>query len=187
MIIWWIVGAVVVILLVYIAAVYNRFIVLKNGIESNFKQIQVALKKRLDLITQAVQAVKGEMKFENETMTEIAKLRSQNIESLSPQQLKEADNLTGRFLSGFKVQLERYPDLKSNESVQKILQNIEDLENEISRMRYVYNNTIQEFNTKVQMFPTNIIAKMFGFSKQKYLKFENEDELEKAPDVDLNF
>ncbi len=183
----WIIGAVVVLLLVYVIAVYNRFIILKNGIESNFKQIQVALKKRLDLITQAVQAVKGEMQFENKTMTEIARLRSQNIESMSPQQVKEADALTGQFLSGFKVQVENYPNLKANEGVQRILQNIKNLEEEISRLRYVYNNTVQEFNTKAQMFPTNILAGMFGFGKQKYLKFENEEKLQEAPNVDLSF
>ncbi len=180
-----IIGIIILLIIIYVITVYNRFIRLKHGIEANYKQIKVALKKRLDLISQVVESVKGEMKFEKETLTEITRMRSEAGKETSPEQTKELENKSRNILAGLKVQVENYPNLKANENVKQLINSINELEEEISRLRYVYNNTIQEFNTKSEVFPSNIIAGLFGFNKQKYLSFEEEEKLEEAPKIKL--
>ena len=177
---------VVVIVLFYFMGTYNRFIRLKNGIESGLKQINVALKKRLDLIEQVVSSVKGQMKFEKGTLTEITRMRSQATAGMDAGKARKIANASDRILAGLRVQVENYPNLKSNENVKQLIDSINSLEDEISRLRYVYNNTVQEFNTKRQTVPSNIVAGMFGFSKNQYLEFdEPEATLKKAPKIDL--
>lgn len=181
-----IIAVLVVILIFWLIGVYNRFINLRNGIESNLKQITVALKKRFDLIEQVVSSVKGQMKFEKGTLTEITALRSKVGGSMTAAQAKSADAAMSKFVSGLNVQVENYPTLKSNENVKQLIDSINSLEEEISRLRYVYNNTVQEFNTKTQTVPSNIVANMFGFGKTKYLEFDESDSvLKKAPKIDL--
>lgn len=186
MIAWIIIGIVVVILAIYVIAAYNRFINLKNGIESTFKQISVALKKRLDMISQIMDTVKGQMKFEKGTLTEVTKLRGQADQASDPKQANSFDQKTSQLLGALKVQVEAYPNLKSNENVTQLINSINTLEDEISRLRYTFNNIVQEFNTKLQMFPSNLIAGMFGFKKEEYTAFEESDKvLAKAPKIDL--
>lgn len=185
-----IVGIVIIVVAVLIllwgVGVYNRFINLKNGIESNLKQISVALKKRLDMIGQVMDSVKGQMKFEKSTMTEITKMRSGVSSNMSAEKAKQVDAVSNKFLSGLAVQVENYPNLKSNENVTQLINSINQLEDEISRLRYVYNNTVQEFNTKTQTIPTNIIAGIGGFAENKYLEFDETDkDLKKAPKINL--
>lgn len=175
-----------VIVVFYFIGTYNRFVNLKNGIESNLKQISVALKKRLDLIDQVVASVKGQMKFEKGTLTEVTKLRSGIRGQMDAEQAKKVDAASSKVISGFQIQVENYPNLKSNENVSQLITSVNELEEEISRLRYVYNNTVQEFNTKTQTIPSNIVAGISGFAKNKYLEFdESESTLKKAPKIDL--
>ncbi len=175
-----------VIIVFYFIGTYNRFVNLKNGIESNLKQISVALKKRLDLIDQVVASVKGQMKFEKSTLTEVTKLRSGITGQMDAAQAKKVDAASSKIISGFQLQVENYPNLKSNENVSQLITSVNELEEEISRLRYVYNNTVQEFNTKTQTIPSNIVAGLFGFGKTNYLEFdESESTLKKAPKIDL--
>ncbi len=177
---------VVVLILFYLIGMYNRFVTLKNGIESNLKQISVAMKKRMDLISQVVNAVKGEMKFEKSTLTEVTKLRSAFNKSVDPSAMKNLSSQSDSLMKGIMVQLEAYPNLKANTNVQQLIDTLHNVEDEISRLRYTFNNTVQEFNTKTQMFPSNIIAGMFGFNKTNYLVFDNEEEIKNAPEVNLD-
>ena len=177
---------VAVIVVLYVISIYNRFINLKNGIESGLKQINVALKKRMDLVGQIVQSVKGGMKFEKSTLTQITALRNSVSKPMDPATTKKIANQSGALVKGLMVQVEAYPDLKSNQNVQQLINSLNQLEEEISRLRYTFNNTVQEFNTKSQMFPSNMVAGMFGFSKQKYLELGNEAELKTAPDINLD-
>lgn len=174
------------ILVLWFFGVYNRFVRLKNGIESGLKQINVALKKRLDLIDQVVSSVKGQMNFEKGTLTEITKMRSSVNAGMDAAKAKKVDAASANILAGLRVQVEAYPQLKSNENVKQLIDSINSLEEEISRLRYVFNNTVQEFNTKRQTVPSNIVAGLAGFSKTEYLAFEEpETTLKKAPKVDL--
>jgi LemA protein len=177
---------VAVIVLGYLFGTYNRFINLKNGIESTQKQINVALKKRLDLISQIVSSVKGQMKFEKGTLTEVTKMRAGIKPETSIEDAKKIDAASRKILSGIQVQVEAYPNLKSNENVSQLINAVNTTEDEIARLRYTFNNTIQEYNTKTQMIPSNIVAGIFGFGKNKYLEFsESEAELNKTPKIDL--
>ena len=171
----------------YFVATYNRFINLRNGIESGLKQINVALKKRIDLIGQVMDSVKGEMKFEKDTLTEITRLRSSVNENMTQEESGRAEQATRQIFEGLKGQVENYPNLKASENVKQLIDSINGLEEEIGRLRYTYNNTVQEFNTKVQTIPSNIVAKIAGFGKTKYLEFqETAEKLETAPKIDLN-
>jgi len=186
--VWLIILIVVVVVLfaLYYFSTYNRFINLKNGIESNLEQINVGLKKRLDLIAQVVESVKGQMKFEKGTLENITQMRSQINQATTPDKAQKINEVTNKFMSGLNVQVENYPNLKSNENVTQLINSINGLEEEISRLRYVYNNTVQEFNTKTQTIPSNLVAAISGFAKNKYLEFaEDKKTLEKAPKIDL--
>lgn len=185
MIIGVILVVVAVVVVFYLIMTYNRFINLRNGIESALKQINVALKKRLDLIGQVVDSVKGEMKFEKSTLAEITRMRSAAVADMPADKARQIDHKTNSILSGLKVQLEAYPDLKSHGNVAQLINTMNSVEDEIGRLRYTLNNTVQEYNTKGQMFPSNLIAGMFGFNKEKYLEFGEGDELKTRPKIEL--
>lgn len=186
MIALWIILIVAVVIVLWIVAVYNRFINLRNGIESTFNQISVALKKRLDMIGQIVDSTKGMMKFEKSTLTEVTKLRQAGKGSITPAKADQLLAATNKLAGSIAVQVEAYPKLTSNENVKQLISSVQEMEDEISRLRYTYNNTIQEFNTKRETIPSSIVAGMFGFNKKKYLEMkESAAELEKRPDTKL--
>ncbi len=183
---------IVIVLLVLIIfwaiSVYNRFINLKNGIESTFNQINVALKKRIDLISQLVEATKGYMKYEKETLTKITELRSKVLSNnVDVNNVNQIERETRQILGNIMVQVENYPNLKANENISKLMDNIKEVEDEIARLRYTYNNIVQEYNTMTETVPSNIIASLFHFTKKPYLEFEeSQKELNKRPKIDLN-
>lgn len=177
-----------VLLLFWAIGIYNRFINLKNGIESTFNQINVALKKRIDLISQLVEATRGYMKYEKETLTKITELRSKVLSgNVDANNIKQIERETRQILGNIMVQVENYPDLKANENVSKLMDNIKEVEDEIARLRYTYNNIVQEYNTMTETVPSNIVASLFHFTKKPYLQFEeSQKELNKRPKIDLN-
>ncbi len=165
----------------YIVNSYNRFQQLKNGAEATFGQIKVALKKRLDMISQLVDTVKSHAKFEKGTFEKISALRSGVAQAETPDDITNLENETRKLLGSINVTVENYPDLKTSTVVLELTQAIQDIENEISRHRYTYNNIAQEMNTKIDIFPSNLVASVFGFKKLSYLEFETE--IEKRPDT----
>ena len=177
-----------VLLLFWAIGIYNRFINLKNGIESTFNQINVALKKRIDLISQLVEATRGYMKYEKETLTKITELRSKVLSgNVDANNIKQIERESRQILGNIMVQVENYPDLKANENVSKLMDNIKEVEDEIARLRYTYNNIVQEYNTMTETVPSNIVASLFHFTKKPYLQFEeSQKELNKRPKIDLN-
>jgi len=182
-----IIAVVILAIAAYFISAYNRFVNLRNGIESGLKQINVALKKRVDLIGQVVDSVKGEMNFEKDTLTQVTKLRSSARPDMTSKEAREVDRAARSIFSGLKVQVENYPDLKANENVKQLIESVNNMEDEISRLRYTYNNMVQEFNTRCQSIPSKIVAKFAGFNKKTYLQFnESEAELKKAPKISLN-
>ncbi len=163
--------------------IYNRFVNLKNSAESTFHQIEVALKKRFDMINQLVEATRGYMKFEKDTMTKIAEMRSAVRNIKTAKDVKRANTLMSAFLSNLYAVMENYPDLKSAEQVQSLMNSIKDVETEISRLRYTYNNVVQTYNTMRETVPSNIVAMLCNFSKMDYLEFE--EEIKERPHIDL--
>jgi LemA protein len=167
----------------YFVATYNRFQQLKNAAEATFNQIKVALKKRLDLISQLVESVKSYTNFEKSTLEQITALRSSINKVENASELSEIDKLSRNILSGINVVVENYPDLKANTLVQELMQAIQEVEDEIARHRYTYNNIVQEYNTLIDTIPSNFVAKFGGFRKLDYLEIE--EEVEKRPKIEF--
>ena len=165
----------------YFIITYNRFQTLKNGAEATLGQVKVALKKRLDKLTQLVETVKNYANFEKGTLEKIVELRSSIANLKTPTEISEAEKLSRNLLKGISITVENYPDLKTNTVVKDLTEAIKEIEDEIARHRYTYNNIIQEYNTMIDTIPSNIVANFMGFRKMDYLEFE--EEIEKRPDL----
>ena len=164
--------------------IYNKFQRLNNGAEAGLSQIKVALKKRLDMISQLAEVVKGYAKFEKNVMENITKMRSLFSQDIT---IKEIDKINGEsknILERILAVVENYPDLKASKNFFDLMNAIKDIEGEISRQRYTYNNIVQEYNTKLDVIPSNIIAKLLSYKRLEYLKFEKDVDIK--PDMGLN-
>ncbi len=160
--------------ILWFVTVYNRFVTLNNAIESTFNQIRVGMKKRLDKISSLVEATKSYIKYEKDVFTQVAKLRSAPMNTTEDVG-KAMKGLTG-LVGALKVAVEAYPDLKANEDVKKLMDEISAVEDEIARLRYLYNDQVQTFNAMTERIPSNFVAAIAGFSKKPYLKFGEEVE-----------
>lgn len=161
----------------YFITIYNRLQSLKNGAEATLSQIRVAMKKRLDMIEQLVDSVKSYAKFERDTLEKITNIRA-NLGSASPDELAKINGASRGLLGNVLAVAESYPELKTSEAVTTTMNAIKDVEDEISRHRYTYNNIIQEFNTMLVTVPSNMVASFTSMRKMDYLSFE-EDELKR--------
>jgi LemA protein len=159
-------------LTMFAVTIYNRLISMKNGIEGSFNQINVSMKKRFDMISSLVESTKSYLKFEKSTFEQITKYRSMNM--TTPDEAKQADAFARSVLGSIKIGVENYPNLKGSETVINLQNSIKDIEDEISRVRYLYNDQVQKFNTTIEQFPTNFFAMVMGFAKKAYLEFESE-------------
>ena len=177
----WLAVLLLLLLLGWIVITYNRFIQLKNAIAATFGQIKVAMKKRLDKISKLVESASSYLKFEKDVFEKVAKLRSAAIES--PEDVNKIGREMAGLFGAIRVAVENYPDLKGKEPVMKLMQEIDDIEDEIGRLRYLYNDQVQMYNNMVMMFPSMIVAMLFGFKPKPYLEFGKE--IEKAPSAKL--
>lgn len=165
------VGALVIIAL-YVIATYNGFITLRARIEEALSGIDVQLKRRADLIPNLVETVKGYAKHEKSVFENVTKARSALMSADTMQDKAQADDmLTGALKSLFAV-AEAYPDLKANTNFQDLQRQLEDTEDKVAYSRQFYNSNVLSYNTKVDMFPSNIIANAFSFAKYEFFKAE---------------
>lgn len=178
-----IIGLIVLIIVVWVIAAYNNLIRNKNIVKNAWSQIDVQLKRRYDLIPNLVEVVKDYMSYEQETLENVTKARNMAMNATGMQEQAQAENmLTGALKSLFAV-VENYPELKANENVMKLQEELTSTENRISYARQFYNDSVMRFNTMIEMFPTNIIAGMFNFSHFEF--FETPEEERKNVKVDL--
>lgn len=162
----------------YIWLTYNSLVTLRERIKEAFSGIDVQLKRRTDLIPNLVESVKGYAKHEKEVFENVTKARSALMDAKGPAQKAEADNmLTGALKSLFAV-AEAYPNLRATENFQHLQQELSDTEDKISYSRQFYNSNVLSYNTKIQMFPSSLIASQFGFKEKEF--FETADS-ERAP------
>ncbi|MEM3422127.1 MAG: LemA family protein [Candidatus Bilamarchaeaceae archaeon] len=159
------IGALLVVILAYVVMVYNRLITLRNRVKNAWAQIDVQLKRRYDLIPNLVETVKGYMKHERATLTEITKLRAQLI-SGNVEERAKANNVLSATLKSIFAVAENYPQLRASENFQKLQDEITGTEDKISYIRTAYNDAVYEFNTACDVFPSNIIASIFGFKHE---------------------
>ena len=177
--------AIVAVLVVVFILIYNGLVTKRNRIDEAFAQIEVQLKRRHDLIPNLVQAVTGYMGFEQDVLTRVTEARASAVAAgaQGPAQQAGAENaLTGALRSMFAV-VENYPDLKANQNVMQLQEELTTTENQISFSRQHYNATVLDFNNTIQTIPSVLIAGPFGFSKREF--FDAEPEAAEVPAVDL--
>jgi LemA protein len=182
-----IVIVIVVVLVVVLIALYNGLVQKRLRIDEAFAQIEVQLKRRHDLIPNLVNAVKGYMGFEQKVLTDVTNARAAAVAAgaQGPAAQAQAENaLTGTLRSLFAV-VENYPDLKANQNVLELQEQLTTTENQISFSRQHYNATVLDYNTGIATVPSNIIAGMFGFKVREF--FDAEPEASQTPVVDLGF
>ena len=164
---------------------YNNLISLRNQVANGWKQIDVQLKRRHDLIPNLVAAVKGEMQFEQDTLEKVIAARNSAVSAHGVRDAAEKENALTQSLSRLFALAENYPTLKANESVKALMEELSSTENRIGFARQFYNDIATRFNTAQQVFPDNFIAQTFKF--QPVELFELKDETERAvPRVDLS-
>ncbi|HKM30337.1 MAG TPA: LemA family protein [Bacilli bacterium] len=182
---WIIVGLVVLVLAGFVIANYNKLVELRNRVKNQWHQIDVQLKRRFDMIPNLAETVKGFAKHEESIFGEFAKARglyAQASQSGSVGEMAEANKgLTGA-LSRLMVVQEQYPELKSDTHFQQMMKDLKETEDKIAYQRQFYNDVVQINNNKVEMFPGNIVAKMFGFKSAEFFALTEEGQRE-APKV----
>ena len=181
-----IVIAIVVVLVVILIGIYNGLVQRRLRIDEAFAQIEVQLKRRHDLIPNLVNAVKGYMGFEQNVLTDVTNARAAAVAAgaQGPAEQAAAENmLTGTLRSLFAV-VENYPELKANQNVLELQEQLTTTENQISFSRQHYNATVLDYNTQIQTFPAVLIAGMLGFVKRDF--FDAEPEAANVPNVDLS-
>ncbi len=168
------IGAVI-LLVVYLVATYNGFVVLRERIQEALSGIDVQLKRRTDLIPNLVETVKGYAKHEKSVFENVTKARSALLSAKSLPEKAEANNqITGALKSLFAV-AEAYPELKANSNFQELQRQLEDTEDKVAYSRQFYNSNVLDYNAKVQMFPGNMIANSFGFKEYDFFQAKDEE------------
>ncbi len=162
----------------FVIGIYNSLVRLRNQVDNAWSQIDVQLKRRHDLIPNLVETAKGYMHHERETFESITKARSQAMGANSVAEAGKAESALAGALSKFMLVVENYPELKANQNFLAVQEELTSTENKISFARQSYNDQVLFFNNKTQMFPSNIIAGMFGFSKRDFFEIESAAERE---------
>ena len=173
----YIIIAIVVVLLLLVFTTYNSFVKLNNKVEEAFSTMDVYLKKRWDLIPNIVETVKGYAKHEKSTLEEMINLRNSSYDKMNTNDKVEVNNKVSQGISKLMAIAEAYPDLKANENFKDLSNQLTRVEDDIANARKYYNGTVRIFNDKVQMFPSNIIASIFGYKTKKMFE-ANENERE---------
>lgn len=157
---------IVTVVVVWLIVSYNGFVKMRNKTEEAFSTMDVSLKKRYDLIPNYVETVKGYAKHESETLQGVVEARNMAMTASTPEERIQKENiLTGSLRSLFAV-AENYPDLKANANFAELQRELSDIEDEIAGARRYYNGVVNKFNTKTEVFPSNLVAAMFGFKRK---------------------
>ena len=180
----WLVLAVFGLLLVWLTLIYNGIVSLRNDVQGSWRQIDVQLKRRHDLIPNLVSTVKGAMEFEQDTLEKVISARAKAVSAGTPASKAEAENMLTQALGKLFAVMENYPALKSNENVMQLQEELTSTENRISFARQLYNDLVANYRTRLQVFPNNIVSSMLNFRPEEY--FEAEESSRTAPSVDLS-
>jgi LemA protein len=177
----WIVAVVVVLLLLFVAATYNRFVRGKNRVENAWAQVEVQLKRRWDLIPNLVETVKGYAAHEQGTFEAVTEARAGAQRATTPQQTAAAEGVLGQALGRLFAVAEAYPELKADANFRQLQDELSETENRIAVSRQIYNDATLTYNNSIQVFPGVLIAGPFGFTAKEF--FETDAAQREAPDV----
>ena len=169
-----IVGIVIVVLIVlivlYFITAYNGFVKLRNNVKEGWSQIDVQLKRRFDLIPNLMETVKGYMKHEKETLEAVVNARNSYASAESNADAMKADGELTKTLNKLFALAESYPDLKANTNFMDLQNNLKETEDKIAYARQFYNDAVLKYKNKLEMFPSNIIAGLFGFKPEPFFE-----------------
>lgn len=165
----WIILGVVVLIVVYIIATYNGLILLKNRVAEAASDIDVQLKRRYELIPNLVNTVKGYAKHEKDLLEKVTADRAGLVKGSTADKINASNQLTDTLKSLFAV-AENYPDLKANTNFLQLQQDLTDTQDKIMSAQRFYNGNVRDFNTKIEVFPTNIYARQLGFGKFEFIE-----------------
>ncbi len=175
---------VAILVFVFIGA-YNKLVGLRNGVESSWRQVDVQLQKRYDLVPNLVETVKGYAKHEQETLEKVIQARNAAMNASGVHDQQEAENMLSGTLKSLFALSESYPDLKANQNFLMLQQELASIENKIAYSRQHYNDVVRGYNTLQQQFPSNLVAGMAGCSPSEYFELETEAARE-APKVSFS-
>ena len=171
----WIILAIVVILVLAVIGMYNSLVQARIKVDNAWSQIDVQLQRRFDLIPNFVETVKGYMTHEKETFEKITNLRSSWSETQTVAEKANLDNELSTALKTIMAVAENYPDLKANQNFSELSEELRNTENKISFSRQFYNDTVTMYNTKLEVFPSNIIANIFKFKARELFTTESDE------------
>ncbi len=160
---FYIIIAIILIIIIYVFILYNSFIKLNNKVKEAFSTMDVYLKKRWDLIPNIVETVKGYAKHEKDTLTEVINLRNSTYNQLSDEEKIKTNEELSSGINKIMALAESYPDLQANENFKNLSKELTKVEDEIANSRKYYNGVVRIYNNKIEMFPNNIVAKLFGY------------------------
>jgi len=173
----WIILVVVIVVIAVPVLIYNSLISLRNRVRNAWSQIDVQLKRRYDLIPNLIETCKGYMRYEKEVLESVTKARTQAINTSGTAEAKaKAENTLSQTLRSLFAVAESYPDLKANQNMLSLQEELTATENKISFARQHYNDQVMRLNTTIEKFPQNIIASMFSFKKEEFFKTEEPEE-----------
>ena len=170
---WIIVGGIVLLLALFVIGNYNKLVSLRNKVRDQWAQIDVQLKRRFDLIPNLVETVKGYAKHEKETLENVIKARNAFTAAKTPEEEMKANGELSGAISKIFALAESYPDLKANQGFVSLQADLKDTEDKIAYARQFYNDNVLNYKNKIEMFPSNIIASLFGFKPEPF--FEAQD------------
>ena len=166
------------VLILWLIAVYNGLIRLKNRVDEAWSDIDVQLKRRYDLIPNLMETVKGYMKHEEGVLTKVTQARTQAMQAKGVEEKGKAENMLSDTLKSLFAVAENYPDLKASQNFLQLQDEITDTENKIQASRRFYNGQVRDFNTKIQVFPNNLVAGMLKFQAEDFFAIEDEKQRE---------
>ena len=172
----WILLGLLVVLLFFVVSTYNRLVRLRVQAENAWADIDVQLKRRHDLIPNVVQTVKGYAEHEQDTLEQVVEARSRAMQATGPAEQAEAEGMLTNALKSLFALSEDYPDLKAAGNFRELQETLGQIESAIQNARRYYNAVVRDFNTKVQQFPTNLVAGAFGFDQREFFALADEGE-----------
>lgn len=167
--------SITIILFIYILVTYNTLIKSKNILKEAFSTMDVYLKKRWDLVPNLVEVVKGYAKHEKDTLDQVTTLRTNNYQNMSIDKKINVNEQLTQGISKIIAISENYPDLKASQNFLELIRALTKIEDEIANSRKYYNGSVRIFNTKIQVFPNNIIAKIFNFKEANMFEANNDE------------
>lgn len=185
----WIVLGIIVLLVIWLWATYNGLVKSKIRADEALSDITVQMKRRLDLIPNILETVKGYAKHEKEVLEDVTKARTaaMSVPEGDIHKQAEADNALSATLKSLFAVSENYPDLKANQNFIQLQEELVDTEDKIQASRRFYNANVRDFNTKIKVFPTNMIAGMLGFKDYEFFEVDDEEKSQVEKPVDVKF